>query len=102
MLRRETKEKFGEDSSQYRFFDGVATHTEGLAKDRNLWVHGMWGYGTKPGERRKVFAVSYWNKVTGKGGEVTEAGLTALAMNITKLSSVIENGIPKHLRVPVP
>ncbi len=73
-----------------------------LAKDRNLFVHGLWGHNTKKGKKRQLVAVSYFVKLEGSGGEVSEKILNGLTNNIVQLIKLIDDGIPRHLGVPLP
>ncbi|MGZ5961052.1 MAG: hypothetical protein ACXWLE_08185 [Rhizomicrobium sp.] len=102
VLKREAADKFGIDNKRYKFFEQVADIAELLAKDRNLFVHGLWSSGTAPEKRNKVYAISHFIKENGSGAEVTAAGLDILTANISNLAGVIARGIPKHLGVPLP
>lgn len=101
-LRSEAKKQFGENSPDYKFFDDVATNAEKLAKDRNFFVHGVWGYGNHQGMRRKTYAISYFDEESGKAIETRPDSLYLLRNNILKLCQVLERGVQQRLGVPLP
>lgn len=101
-LRKEATKKFGTNSWQYRWFDRFIILTEGLAKDRNFFVHGVWCKGDFAGGRRQTYALSYFDEPTGRAQEIKAEGLHMLRTNIARAISLLDQNAPKILGAPLP
>lgn len=98
----EAEKRFGASSKEYRWFDTFATQAKGLARDRNLFVHGVWCKGNFTGGRRNTYTLSYFDKLTGEAQETTVESLELLRENIARLISLLDHQVPKVLGAPLP
>jgi hypothetical protein len=73
-----------------------------LAKERNWFVHGLWGHGTTVGEKRNVYAVSYFKRHEGGSREASVRNLQTLTGQIILTANTIDKFITKGLGVPLP
>jgi len=101
-MRKASQSRFAVGSNHRKFFKDVCKIALDLAKDRNLFVHGLWAYNTTKGKRRQLAAISYFVKLEGAGQEVTAAALDGLTKNIVELAGLIDKRAPAFLGTPLP
>ena len=101
-LRKEVKKRFDVLSKEYQWFDTFANQAEVLARDRNLFVHGVWCKGNFTGARRNTYVLSYFDNPTGRAQETTVEGLVQLRDNIARLINLLDRKVPKILGAPLP
>jgi hypothetical protein len=98
--RKEANKRFGEKSKAARGFKMLADFVGELAKQRHLFVHGLWSKGPR-GHRRETFVLTYFHSPGGESYRVTVEEIQKLISVIAETEIAIKAAVLGSLGKPL-